>query len=491
MAKTAKDDTNARIPEVVELLGDVSDCDTVYADVYVQRARELFNSVLPPDQYNALKRIERDIEEAVKQSKAATMLQDWRRVETLAAQVDGLRQSAEANAALAALGVRIYDRVGVSIDPFSPGFESMPGREHDLADLRDTLVGKLKELAGRDAAMASFYESRGAFFAGFGLLSRRAATRTTSSEATGSAELQQLATQAAQQGDMAQLRRYAQELLARQAHEKASDAAKAAKPDTAAAVERSTYGCPVDLAVPFAAEVAERARALGLVVARSGPLAQTAPLFDYVIAHVWQANLAGPESEHEGAMRTAAVVDEAGFPKDVSESVKVLVGQFLRNPFVNSGGARYLPQFNAEEVLIEDFAEDQEPPASSELLSALGLRQRRGLARFEIEDALLDNGAKIVRERLQLDPLEFRLVCIPHDLYMRFGRDRGWGQQQQWTHFDGYQVLKNGKLRALVGGSARYGGLSDLVSIAIADQRETVVARFAVVRRARQVARWH
>ena len=190
-------------------------------------------------------------------------------------------------------------------------------------------------------------------------------------------------------------------------------------------------------------------------------------------------------------MRTAAVVDEAGFPKDVSEPVKVLVGQFLRNPFVNSGGARYLPQFNAEDVLIEDFAEDQEAPASGELLSALGLRQRRGLARFEIEDALLDHGAKIVRERLRLDPLEFRLVCIPHDLYMRFGRDRGWGQQQQWTHFDGYQVLKNGTLRALVGGSARYGGLSDLASIAITDQRDSVVARFAVVRRARQVARWH
>jgi hypothetical protein len=73
---------------------------------------------------------------------------------------------------------------------------------------------------------------------------------------------------------------------------------------------------------------------------------------------------------------------------------------------------------------------------------------------------------------------------------MRFGRDRGWGQQQQWTHFDGYQVLKNGGVRALVGGDVRHGGLSDLVSIAITDQRECVVARFAVIRRARQVARW-
>jgi hypothetical protein len=81
-------------------------------------------------------------------------------------------------------------------------------------------------------------------------------------------------------------------------------------------------------------------------------------------------------------------------------------------------------------------------------------------------------------------------VCIPLDLYIGLGRDRGWGRQQQWTHFDGFQVLKNGHLRALVGGDARYGGLSDLVSIDVADQREKVVARFAVIRRARQVARW-
>jgi len=73
---------------------------------------------------------------------------------------------------------------------------------------------------------------------------------------------------------------------------------------------------------------------------------------------------------------------------------------------------------------------------------------------------------------------------------MRFGLDRKWGEQQQWTHFDGYQVLKSGQLRALAGGNVRYGGLTDLISLGIADQRDSVIARFAVIRRARQVARW-
>jgi hypothetical protein len=408
-------------------------------------------------------------------------------VEALAAQVEHLRQSAQDKAALGALGEKVYDAASVSIDPFSPGFESLLGHGEDLGEVRDALVDKLKALAGVDAPLATFYESRRAFFAGFALLSKGSAAPTTS--ASGGAGLEQLAAQAAQQGDMAQLRRYARELLARQAQESAS---ATAKPDTAAAapVDRAAYRCPVDLAAPFADEVVERARALGLAAARTEPLPQVAPLYDYVIARVWQPDLSGGETEQEGTMRLEAAVDQIGFPPDVSGPAKVLVGQFVRNPFINSGGARYLPLLSAEVVLIEDFPEDQEPPATGELLSALGLKRRRGLARLEIEDALQERGATILEQRLRLDPIEFRLVCVPQELYMRFGRDHGWGQQEQWTHFDGYQVLKNGRLRALVGGDVRHGGLIDLVSIAITDQRDRVVARFAVIRRARQVARW-
>jgi len=487
MAKETSKDASAQIPHTVQRLVEVGASDTVYADVYLRRAHDLLGSVLPVAQYHALKGVQREIDAAVKQSRAATMVQDWKRVEALAAQVDTLRQQAHEKAALSTLAAKVYDAVGVSIDPFSPGFESLPGHDQDLAEVRDALVDNLKALAAGDPSRASFYDTRRAFFAGFALLSKRTPTKAAAS--TGGAALEQLAVQAAQQGDMAQLRRYAQELLARQAKEK--EAAPAApKADAPAPVDRSGYRCPVDLATPFAEDVAQRARALGFAVARSEPQPQTAKLLDYVMARIWQPDLSGAETEREGMMRAEAVVDEMGFPKEVSGPVKILVGQFLRNPFVNSGGARYLPVFNAEEVLIEDFPEDQEPPATSELLSALGLAQRRALARLQIDDALQEHGAEVLEQRLGIDPLEFRLVCIPHDVYMRFGRDRGWGQQQQWTHFDGYQVLTSGRLRALVGGDVRHGGLSDLVSISITDQRQSVIARFAVVRRARQVARW-
>jgi hypothetical protein len=46
-------------------------------------------------------------------------------------------------------------------------------------------------------------------------------------------------------------------------------------------------------------------------------------------------------------------------------------------------------------------------------------------------------------------------------------------------------VLKGGKIRALVGGDVRFGGIFDLCSINRVDEREGVIARFAVVRRER------
>jgi hypothetical protein len=95
----------------------------------------------------------------------------------------------------------------------------------------------------------------------------------------------------------------------------------------------------------------------------------------------------------------------------------------------------------------------------------------------------------VLEERLGFDPREFRLVCIPPDLYLRVGRERDWGQRPEWTHFDGYRVLESGRLLTLVGGNSRYGGLVDLCGISPTDERENVGARFAVLRRARLGAR--
>jgi len=45
--------------------------------------------------------------------------------------------------------------------------------------------------------------------------------------------------------------------------------------------------------------------------------------------------------------------------------------------------------------------------------------------------------------------------------------------------------MKGGRLRALVGGNAQFGGVFDLCSISTYDARDNTFARFAVVRRER------
>jgi hypothetical protein len=167
------------------------------------------------------------------------------------------------------------------------------------------------------------------------------------------------------------------------------------------------------------------------------------------------------------------------------EPLKSTLDLLMLHPFINSAGVRYLPGFVSEVVLVEDFSEEEESAPVSELLIALGLPRRSALSRLEIEQALLQRGAQIVRSELHLDPQEFRLAYIPFDIYSRLAETRGWGRKKLWTHFDGFQIWKPAKLRALVGGDIQFGGKYDLCSISRADENDRVIARFAVLRRER------
>ena len=159
-------------------------------------------------------------------------------------------------------------------------------------------------------------------------------------------------------------------------------------------------------------------------------------------------------------------------PPDVAAVFAETVSLFALHLYVNSAGIRYVPIPAAREcVLIETHAEGDE--TVTPLLRELGLEQRRGLARDDIEARLQKRGPHVVGELLGLDPLAFRLVCVPPDVFVRVGRDRGWGSRAEWTHFDGYQVMRGGRLRALVGGHKEYGGLYDLCSISRDDAART------------------
>jgi hypothetical protein len=473
---------DANTMKIVGLLVDVAKSDTVYRDLHLRRARQLLSSTLDEASYRALGTLVTEIDDLTARSRTAVLHQDWAQAAEVSARIETLRERQATTRTLALLGKEVYDAEPVVFEPFSPGkhlaTRSRAGQAELLTQLRDALAS----LAKLDSAASAFYEKRRSYFSGLEIKVEVAAQKGAQRDRK---QVEQLAMEAAERGDTAALQRLAKEL-----HDWKESGPVAAAAVSAPLVLRR-YECPVDLSAPFPPQAIERARDLGLVEAHTKPMAELAKVREAIYTHVDQPVPSNPDMEREGVLRSRALA-ELGLQGELdTEESRVLAGQFIQQIFVNSGGARYLPPLTPETVLWEDFAENDDADRPSKLLAALGLAKRTGCSHAQIESALTRGGADIVENQLGLDPVEFRLICIPFDLYARFGRERGFGQWPHWTHLDGYQVMAGNRLRALAGGDGRFGGLYDLVSISPSDTHEGNYARFAVVRRARMTLRWH
>jgi len=465
--------------DLVKRLLEAGKVDSVYRDVYRERAVELAQPVLPRAAWDALKGARAQYERLLEETRRAVERRDWERVQELTGRAEGLKADLAAHTAELPVGEALYDDDTPSFDLFSPGFDVVAEqRGEKLVELRSTLVRQLEALEQGDAARAAFYASRRQYFAGLSISDPRAATAEAR---VNPAELEREAARAAQRNDLTRLQAITGELL------KLRTAAAPGQPSR----DLADYACPVDLATSLPEAAVRGAAGLGLAPASlPQPPDEVAGLAEFMHRNAWNPRFRDEASLQDGAARLRAAIESAALPAEAAALVQEFIELFMRLAYVNSGGARYLPVIRAESLLVEDFPEVADPPATSPLLTALGLPRRRALSRIQIEHALATHGTRILREEIGLDPLDWRLVCIPYDAYVRLGPARGWGKQPYWTHFDGYQVMQGLRLRALVGGSGRFGGVVDIVSISRDDEREGVVARFAVVRRARQVARW-
>lgn len=469
----------ANTTDAVRLLIEAAKRDTIYSDVYLRRARDLLSPTLDESRYRAVASMQKELDELVRHIRSAVVKFDWQKAAELSARADRMRKAIDAQAGIAPLAQHVYDADIVAFDPFSPGKHLGPQAQATQPGLRAQLLETLASLAKVDTTFGSFYEQRSTYFSRLELASgadsAKAGARTR-------VDLEQLALEAAERGDFATIESVAKELRDyKDGSEKNSPATSTVK---------SRYECPLDLGSPFPTDASARARELGMVEHHFAAPPDVRAAVEVIYTHAWDPIPTSPDLEHEGVLR-AQVLVESKVPAELgTDEFKVLGGQFVQHIFISSGGARYLPPIAAETALVEEFPENDSADAPSKLLSALRLPHRHGLARAEIENALMHFGANLLSEQLGLDPIEFRLVCIPYDLYMRFGRERGWGQWHRWTHFDGYWVVSGNRLRALVGGDGRFGGLADLVSISRTHARDNVYARFAIVRRARMVARW-
>ena len=441
---------------LVTVLSEAGNIDTVYRDVYLGRARAALAPVLSVDEYHRLERERAALADARLAAARALDKADWPLVKELSRRAQALKQGINDSAALFQAARMVYDAADVLLDPFSPGlqvFTRIPTRE--LATRRTRALELLGTLQGADVGWKDFYATRSLAFqalpASFSETEAATASPTDALEA---------ARQALNADDMARLAALADVL------------------STGAAPAGAEHH---DLQTPYSGDTLARARQLGLTPRHLEPRTEIASLRRYA----WT-----PLSD---ASRTRAAASgvrlPSGYPEGLQEGLEI----FMIHPLVNSGGARYLPSLVAEDVLVEDFPDPADGQAApmSPLVKSLGLPGRRGLSRDAIEHALLLHGGRIVEDDLGLDPRAFRLVCIPPDVYVRLGGAEGWGRQPFWTHFDGYlirTVAGQLRLQALAGGDVRYGGLYEVLGVGRDYDSDRLLARFAVVQRARMLA---
>ena len=456
--------------QIVSNLEEVARIDTIYRDLYLRRARGLLTPVLAEGEYRRCRKEGEAIDDLLRQLRSTLARHEWSRVQSLADQIRVRRQALDRNRAELDLATRVYDARDVPLAPFAPGLPGLTGRSaRALAELKDRVVTALASLERDDPGFGGFYADRRSCLEALPLTMADPVEVAT---AVDSSALEVAAARALDRGDMDQLERLAQRMLATRAG-----------PTTKTAVYLPV-GPGVDLAQPFSEEEQRRARRMGLRAARVEFDAECAEYLQCCC--VWLPSLpAGPLSLDTKVSHGCTCGHVC--PPGIAASLKDTLDLLIVHPFVSSAGERYLPRFAAETVLVEDFPEGEDRPEVGELAKTLGLGRRTGISREELEALLLRRGAEIVQDVLGLEPRDFRLVCIPFDIYSRLAPSLGWGRQTHWTHFDGYQIWKAGRLRALVGGDVRYGGRHHICSIGCDDEREEVVVRLAVVRRERFV----
>jgi hypothetical protein len=452
-------------------LADIGSVDTVYRDLYLQRARTLMAGVISFDEFRRTEQEQAELATLPVVIGRALQGGDWPRVKELSSRSEALRRAVEGKKRPMETARAVYVVSDVRLDPFSPGLRPFTRRSgKELATLRAQTLERLTMLERTDAPWKEFYSGRRGAFATLALtVAEESATRVASMDPREAAQ------QALKGGDMGNLARLADMMM--------TSAASPASPAKERPVPKHeptarSGAAPSDLLTSYSEETVTGARRLGLAPRRLEGRVEIAALRQYAWNPVF--------GDEPGQVKVKQVPLPAGTPEAFRDRLEML----MIHPLINSGGARHLPSLVDEDVLVEDFPdpkEGDEAPAS-DLLARLGLPGRRALPRIAVEQALLAHGSALLETELHLDPRAFRLVCIPPDVHIRLGEQERWGRQPFWTHFDGYIVMANGSLRALAGGDVRYGGLYNLVGIGRDYDSDRVMARFAVVRRERMVA---
>ena len=465
----------ASIETILNIVGqliEISKLDTHFRDLYIQRARTLLSTFFSAGSDLQLKEKTAQIPWVEQQLRAGVERGDWKRCNEFNDRLRKLRADVAAGSQFAKLAEMVYERAGdVSIDPFSSGLNVFIGADNEtLLGSRADAIKILRSLERIDSDKRMFYARRVSDFERLSIVTGDEVVKQK--EQLDPAQLQRAALSALDAGDFSKF----DQMLASFAGKTQS---KQIKPDAIDSKPADVAELGDDLLYPFTEQTLAAARELGLAPVRT----QSRRQFAYLMPHGWQPSFRKDEVRKWSQEKLSKLT----YPSDTTNGAREAIDFFLLNPFITSAGTRYRVCLVAEDLLLEDFAEpDAKAEIPSKLLDMLKLNSRWGMTRIEIESALIEHGLNILSE-LQLDAEVFRLVAIPADIFTHLGPQRGWGQKEMWTHFDGYRVLEGGKLQALAGGDKRFGGTHDVVSFSTDYASGKIFVRFAVVQRKRMM----
>src|SRR4029453_7492137 len=158
---TAKAATSVEPLGLVSALIQIGNADTVYRDVYLQRAGTLMAGVLPVEEFRSIEQQTAELATLPLTIGRALEKGDWPTVKELSTRTASLRQAVEAKRRQIEAARGVYAVTDVKLDPFSPGLRPFTRlSEKSLLALRTQTVEHLATLERGDPPGKDFYTGR-------------------------------------------------------------------------------------------------------------------------------------------------------------------------------------------------------------------------------------------------------------------------------------------------------------------------------------------
>jgi hypothetical protein len=148
--------------QTITLLIEISRLDTLYRDLYFQRAYELMETLLPQSSFARMKQEIASIVLFEKQLRAAINRGDWTSTRELTERIRAIQGSAAAVGEWMKYGEALYDSAAeIPMDAFSPGLHVFAGGSAQmLQEWRDRAIEILSSLKRKDDSRKDFYARR-------------------------------------------------------------------------------------------------------------------------------------------------------------------------------------------------------------------------------------------------------------------------------------------------------------------------------------------